>query len=152
MIVFQANFYRMFPVTNFSQGLLYINTGILKLQFLFSKKIDWNFTLWPMGKWKIVKYISWKWLMVKQNGAINIWDSWVTSGIYMYWIWHCSIQGHFWVIWCTFLKMTCNSKMAGCKAKQIEIWGSGGISMGYLWPCSVKSNLRVIQCTCHKKV
>ncbi len=35
------------------------------------------------------------------------------------------ILRHFGVIWCTCLKMACNSKMDDHRAKQTEIWESG---------------------------
>ncbi len=36
----------------------------------------------------------------------------------------CRVPGHFWVIWCSCLKMACNSKTDGRRVKQSEIYDS----------------------------
>ncbi len=41
-------------------------------------------------------------------------------------LWPFSVQGHFGVIQWTYLKMTCNAKIAGRRAKRSEIWDSWG--------------------------
>ena len=48
-----------------------------------------------------------------------------SSNTYMGYLWPCKVQGHFLVIWCTFLKMACTFKTSGRKAKLTEIWDSG---------------------------
>ncbi len=65
----------------------------------------------------------------------------------------CRFQGHFRAIQYTCLKMVCNSKTAGRKAKFGEIWDSGDTTntyMRYLWPCSIQGHFGVIQCSCLK--
>ncbi len=42
---------------------------------------------------------------------------------------HFSAQRDIGVIWCTCLKMACNSKMAGHKKKRILIWDSGVVGI-----------------------
>ncbi len=45
-----------------------------------------------------------------------------TYTIYMGYLWPFSVEGHLGVIRCTCLKVACNSKMAGHRAKRSEIW------------------------------
>ncbi len=63
----------------------------------------------------------------------------------LYWcVWSFSVPGHFNVIWCTCLKMACNSKTAVCRKKRSEIWKSGvavNMYMEYLWPVIAQGNL-----------
>ncbi len=57
----------------------------------------------------------------------EILDSGVGVGYIMGYISPLSAQGHFGVIWYTCLKMPCNSKRVGPRAKLIDIWGSAAV-------------------------
>ncbi len=69
--------------------------------------------------------MSWKWLIVfEKERKLGLSGDTSRSPVVYLWLRMCKvILGSFGVYF--FPKMTCNSKMAGCRAKQIGIWDSG---------------------------
>ncbi len=96
-----------------------------------------------VSKWPVSR----KGLVVERNGPkFGNHEHW----LYIYKvIWPCRVQGHFRVIQCTCLKISCISKRAGRRAKWTEIyesrtlvihiqgnltlWGSRSIWITYIW-------------------
>ncbi len=81
----------------------------------------WSFVD-ALGKFRRIIYI----LEMDDRRAklCEIWDSGGSCGMYIGYSWPFIIQGYFGVIWCTCLKMVCNSKTASHRAKWSEIWES----------------------------
>ena len=86
------------------------------------RKLSFISTLWFRERLLVyVELCQWPRCMPKYGNFENQW----TQVLYWY-LWSFSVQGHFGVLWCTCLEMTCNSKTGVRREKRSVIWEGGG--------------------------
>ncbi len=99
--------------------------------------------------WGLLGVVFWKWLTRKRPIIELNRPKYGTGGTYRRYIWPCSVQDHFEIIGCTYLKMKTENRMV-VERNRVIFRDTSNTYVGCFRHCCVQGYIGFIRCTCLK--